>query len=70
MYSYPPKMTLNLGKKKTPQKTILLPYRGGMLHLCASTVAGLAMRRDSVLASRYEYPPFRYPCKPAPKQEI
>ena len=31
-----------------------------MLHLCDSTVAGPTARRDSVLASKCEYPPFRY----------
>ena len=33
----------------------------GMSHLCDSTVAGPSARRDNVLASKYEYPPFRYP---------
>ena len=32
-----------------------------MSHLCDSTVAGLTARRDNVLASKCEYPPFRYP---------
>ena len=32
-----------------------------MSHLCDSTVAGPAVRRDNVLATRCEYPPFRYP---------
>ena len=29
--------------------------------MCDSTVAGPAARRDKVLASNCEYPPFRYP---------
>ena len=32
-----------------------------MSHLCDSTVAGPTARRDNVLASKCEYPPFRYP---------
>ena len=32
-----------------------------MSHLCGSTVAGPTARRDNVLASKCEYPPFRYP---------
>ena len=32
-----------------------------MSHLCDSTVAGPAVRRDNVLASKCECPPFRYP---------
>ena len=32
-----------------------------MSHLCDSTVAGPTARRDNVLASRCEYPPFRIP---------
>ena len=32
-----------------------------MSHLFDSTVAGPTARRDNVLASKYEYPPFRYP---------
>ena len=32
-----------------------------MSHLCDSTVAGLTARRDNVLASKCEYPPFSYP---------
>ena len=32
-----------------------------MSHLCDSTVAGLTARRNNVLASKCEYPPFRYP---------
>ena len=35
--------------------------RYGMSHLCDSTVASPAMRRDNVLASKCEYPPFLYP---------
>ena len=33
----------------------------GMSHLCDSTVASPTARRNNVLASKYEYPPFRYP---------
>ena len=37
-----------------------------MLHLCDSTVAGSATRRDNVVASKCEYPLFRYaPFEPA-----
>ena len=32
-----------------------------MSHLCDSTVASPTARRDNVLASKCEYPPFRYP---------
>ena len=32
-----------------------------MSHLCDSTVAGPTARRDNVVASKCEYPPFRYP---------
>ena len=32
-----------------------------MSHLCDSTVAGPTARRDNALASKCEYPPFRYP---------
>ena len=32
-----------------------------MSHLCDSTVAGPTARRDNVLASKCEYPPFRHP---------
>ena len=32
-----------------------------MSHLCDSTVAGPATRRDNALASKCEYPPFPYP---------
>ena len=32
-----------------------------MSHLCDSTVAGPTAQRDNVLASKCEYPPFRYP---------
>ena len=32
----------------------------GMSHLCDTTVAGPATRRDNVLASKSEYPPFRH----------
>ena len=32
-----------------------------LVHLCESTSAGLAVRRDNVLASTCEYSPFRYP---------
>ena len=32
-----------------------------MSHLCDSTVAGPTARRDNVLASKCEHPPFRYP---------
>ena len=32
-----------------------------MSHLCDSTVAGPTARRDNVLASKCEYPAFRYP---------
>ena len=32
-----------------------------MSHLCDSTVAGPTARRDNVLASKCEYPRFRYP---------
>ena len=28
-----------------------------MMHLCDSTVAGPAVQRGNVLATRYEYPP-------------
>ena len=35
--------------------------RRGMQHLCDSTVAGPGVRRDNVLASKYEEPPFRNP---------
>ena len=31
-----------------------------MLHLCDSTVASLTARTDNVVASKCEYPPFRY----------
>ena len=33
----------------------------GMSHLCESTVPGSIARRDNVLASKCECPPFRYP---------
>ena len=32
-----------------------------MSYLCDSTVAGPTARRDDALASKCEYPPFRYP---------
>ena len=32
-----------------------------MLHFCDSTVAGPTAQRDNLLASKCEYPPFRYP---------
>ena len=32
-----------------------------MSHLCDSTVSGPTARRDNILASKCEYPPFRYP---------
>ena len=32
-----------------------------MSHLCDSTVAGPTAQRNNVLASKCEYPPFRYP---------
>ena len=32
-----------------------------MLHLCDSTVVGPTAQRGNVLASKCEYPPFRYP---------
>ena len=36
-------------------------HKERMSHLCDSTVAGPTARRDNVLASKCEYPPFRYP---------
>ena len=35
--------------------------RKGLSHLCDNAVAGPTARRDNVLASKCEYPPFRYP---------
>ena len=35
-------------------------YKERMSHLCDSTVAGLTARRDKLLASKCEYPPFRH----------
>ena len=40
-----------------------------MSHLCDSTVAGPTARRDQVLASKCEYPPFRYPLLHVPEFE-
>ena len=36
-------------------------HKERMSHLCDSTVAGPTARRDNALASKCEYPPFRYP---------
>ena len=61
-----------------PQKRQILPRRiwppicgplinrEGMSHLCDSTVAGQAVRRENALESQGEYPPFCYPpfCHP------
>ena len=46
---------------KRLSRTLWSSFKEKMSHLCDSTVAGLTARRDNVLASKCEYPPFRYP---------
>ena len=55
--------------KRLSRILVVLSTRKGMQHLCDSTVAGPGARRDNVLASKCQYPPFRYPplLKPARK---